>query len=374
MPKINLMYVLDDLRLGGPTIFVTTLKHLDKSKYNISVCCLFGGGELVSDVEKTGIKIYVLGLRKWKPWLIFKLAWLMRKSHIHIVHTHLFGSNTIGRIAAILSGIPVIIATLHDLAGNRPKLERCMERILSYFTHQVISVSEAVKSSFIKQAKIHPYKIGTIHNSIDLQQFNLTKVKPIEKRQELGFLLDSFIVGRVARLTEDKGHRYLIEAIPLVLKEFPDTKFVLVGRGPLKEVLEKQVQNAGISNNVVFLGLRDDIPELTAMFDLVVLPSLSEGLPSVLLEAMALKKAVVATPVAGIPEVVLDGITGILVPPRDSSALARAIIKLLKDKELREKMGQQGYERVKNYFNYPRMIKELDAMYNQLIKERLIHK
>jgi len=147
----------------------------------------------------------------------------------------------------------------------------------------------------------------------------------------------------------------------------------LVGQDYLNGKLQKQVQELGITQAVIFLGLRDDILELTAMFDLVVFPSLTEGLPKVLLEAMAMKKPIVTTRVGGIPEVVLDGITGILVPLADSASLATAIKRLVKDKELREQMGIKGYKRVKNYFNCPRMIKELETMYDQLIKERIHH-
>lgn len=363
------MYVVDDLGMGGPTIFVNTLKHLDKTKYNITVCCLFGGGELVPDVENAGIKVVVLGLRKWKPWLVFKLAWLMRKQHTQIVHTHLWASNVIGGLSAVLARIPEIITTLHHTTEKRSRAELVTEKMISCFTAKTIAVSKYVKSSFADKANINPSKIDVIYNNIDLDNFVVNNAALIKKKQALGITDDSVVIGTVANLSSIKGHRYLIRAIPLVLKEYSSVKFIFVGRGHLRDILEKQAKGTGVFNSILFLGVRNDISELTSLFDLVVLPSLSEGLGVVLLEAMAMKKAIVATQAGGIPEVVSNGITGILVPPADSGSLAQAIIKLLKNKELRDKMGQKGYERVKESFNYPRMIKELEAMYDGLIKK-----
>lgn len=365
---INLLYIIDDLRRGGPTIFVTTLTHLDKTKYNISVCCLFGGGELVPDVEKAGIKVFVLGLRKRKPWLVLKLVWLIRKNNVQIIHTHLWASNIIGGLSAVLAHVPKIITTLHHTTERRSRLELVTEKMLSYFTSKTIAVSKYVKSSFVSKAKINPSKIDVIYNNIDLEDFVANSTVSTKKEQMIGTTDDSFIIGTIANLSAIKGHRYLIKAIPLVLKEHPKVKFIFVGRGYLRDALEKQAKESGVYNSVLFLGVRNDIPELTSLFDLVVLPSLSEGLPSVLLEAMAMKKAIVSTQAGGIPEVVLDGVTGILVPPADSGSLTQAIIKLLKNKELRETMGQKGYERVKCHFSYPRMIKKLEAIYDKLIK------
>jgi len=368
------MYVVDDLKIGGPVIFVTTLTHLDKTKYNISVCCVFGGGELVSEIEQSGIKVFVLGLRKWKPWLVFKLAWLMKKQHIQIVHTHLFGSNLIGRLSAILAGVPVIIATMRSTTQIFSKTQILIDRFLARFSHRIMVIDEPVRESVIRDEKINPDKIICIHNAISIERFNYSRMDVTEQIAELKLNNSYFLVGTVASLSPIKGHIYILRAIPHVLEEIPNVKFIFVGDGPSHQDLEREIQRLNIGNQVFLLGYRKDIPQWLSLFDVFVHPCLIKGIPKSVIEAMVMKKPVVANTFSAIPGVIENNLTALLVPPRDAELLAQAIITLLKNKSLREQMVQKGYERVVEYFNYPRMIKELEAMYDSLVEERLIHK
>ena len=365
---VNLMYVVDDLKQGGPVIFRTVLKHLDKKKYHISVCCLFGGGELVSEIESYGIKVFILGFRKWKPWLIFKLVLLMKQLNIQVVHTHLFASNMIGRIAAYLASIPVIIATMRNTTQIMTKTQMIIDRILEPITTNIVVIDRAVKDSVIRDEKIPSSKIICIHNAIDMTEFTSNKIDAMPQRAELKVSQNKFLIGMIAGLSPIKGYFYLLEAMPILLKEIPGAQLVLIGDGPLRKEIEKEIFNLDITENVALLGSRQDIPALTSLFDILVHPCLIEGVPKSVLESMAMKKAVVATTLSSYPDVIVNGITAVLVPPKDPTALAQAIVKLYRKPQIRASIGQNAYEVVKDYFNYPRMIKELEHLYDSLCK------
>ncbi len=171
----------------------------------------------------------------------------------------------------------------------------------------------------------------------------------------------------MASFQEYKGHASLIDATVQILEKFPNTKVLLVGDGPRRSQMENKVSALALSDTIIFTGIRQDVREILPLFDLFVLPSLSEGLPVSILEAMAASKPVVATYVGGVPEAVVDGVTGLLVPPRDPTALAQAIVHLLGDPDLRQQMGQAGRERVLEHFSVERMVERTQNLYEQLL-------
>jgi len=175
------------------------------------------------------------------------------------------------------------------------------------------------------------------------------------------------IVGTVARFTEQKGLKYFVQAIKLIKEQIPNCKFIIVGDGELKNSLINSVKNIGVSQDVIFTGYRVDAVSLMSIFDIFVLPSLWEGMPYTILEAMALKKPVVATNVFGNSEIILNGITGNLVPPRDSLAISEAVIRLLKDKEKAKEMGENGFRRVKKNFSAKKMTEKIEQTYLELL-------
>ena len=368
MIMINLMYVVDDLRLGGPVIFSTVLKYLDKTKYRITVCCLFGGGELVPEIESYGIKVHVLGFRRWKPWLILKLAYLMHRLDIQIVHTHLFASNMIGRIAAYLAGVPVIIAHMRNTTQMMNRVQMMIDRGLSAITTKIIVIDKEVLNSVVKDEKIPVNKIICIHNSIDVGKFN-----PDIKRADDNCITKvigkgKFCIGMVAGLSPIKGHDFLLQAMPGILKCIPDAHLVLVGDGPLRHNLEDEILNLNIRGNVSLLGSCREIPQVINQFDVIVHPCLIKGIPKSVLESMAMRKAVVVTLLSEYPNVIVNEQTALLVPPKSPQAITDAVYRLYKDPGLRARLSYQAYERVKEYFNYPRMIKELESLYDNLCK------
>jgi glycosyltransferase involved in cell wall biosynthesis len=218
--------------------------------------------------------------------------------------------------------------------------------------------------------KIDPSKTVVIYNGVDEERFShFNNVSTA--RVELGIESNDPVLGSVSSLTPHKGHIYMFQAAPKILESFPSTKFLFVGDGNLREELEGQVKILNISSNVIFTGIRKNIPELLNLMDIFVLPSSSrEGLGISIIEAMAVEKPVVATNIGGIPEVVQDGKTGILVPPQNSEALAGAIIELLNDSGKAEKMGRMGRLRIKDAFTTQRMISEIENLYRHSFSQK----
>ena len=282
-----------------------------------------------------------------------------------IFHAHLnwLLSCKYGLLASILARVPVVIATMQQYM--KPPWGRTVylqHRLIEKFIDRYIAVSEAVAQQLCQTFHVPPYKIRVIHNSIPVDRYECTASQAFRAKLRLGS--ERQIVLTVARLDPQKGHYYLLEAI----QQVHDAIFVIAGDGPEKTVLEAQAHKLGIEDRVIFLGYRQNIPELLAGCDLFVLPSLYEGLPLSILEAMAAGKAVVATAVGGTPEAVLDGETGLLVPPGDPVALARAIQEILSNPLLLRKMGATGRERVQREFSSATMVQRITHLYEELLQ------
>jgi glycosyltransferase involved in cell wall biosynthesis len=228
------------------------------------------------------------------------------------------------------------------------------------------AVSDAIRNYIIRKARIDSQKIVTIHNGIGLSE---TKVSPIE-RKEFGLSPGVAIVGVVGRLAKEKGYPYLLNAARVVIKKYPEVHFLIVGDGPQREELVKLASNLGLNDHITFTGYRRDVLSVLALFDIFALATLWEGLPVVILEAMVMAKPVVTTDVMGNPEVVINGVTGFLVPPRDPEILAERILELLKDENLRKRMGGAGRKRIEEEFTIKRTISETERLYEELLVKK----
>ncbi len=289
----------------------------------------------------------------------------LREERPTIFHAHLnwLLSCKYGLLASILAHIPVVIATMQQYM--KPPWGRTVylqHRIVEKFIDRYIAVSDAVAQQLCQTFHVPANKIHVIHNSIPVDRYNFTDSQALKAKLSLGS--ERQIVLTVARLDRQKGYSYLLEAIQHV----HDATFVIAGDGPEKTALKAQADKLGIEDRVIFLGYRQDIPELLAGCDLFVLPSLYEGLPLSILEAMAAGKAVVATAVGGTPEAVLDGETGLLVPPGDPVALARAIREILSNPSLLRKMGATGRKRVQREFSSASMVQHITHLYDELLQ------
>jgi glycosyltransferase involved in cell wall biosynthesis len=306
-------------------------------------------------------------------WGLGRLYRLMRRHKIEIVQTFSHYSNIVGPVIAWLARIPVRVSSqrmsLRGASGWLLHLDRLI--VNSPLVTRMVSVSEGTRRFCIEKQGMKADKIVTIHNGIDLERFKPAAAPKQEEhlRRDLGLVDSELIITTVARLHPQKGHSYLIQALPRILDTVPHSQFLFVGGGELRSQLEALVRDAGLEDVVRFLGVRQDVPDLLAISDLFVLPSLWEGLPNSVLEAMAAGVPVVATNVDGSPEVVADGETGILVPPADPAALAEAICSLLQDRALRASMAEAARSRVAECFSQEANVAAYEGLYRDLIGE-----
>jgi len=309
-------------------------------------------------------------------WAIVALWRLLRRVRPEVVHTHTSKAGAVGRLAAWLAGTPVVIHTPHGhifygyYGAVASVIIRLLERHLAKITDRIVTLTDRGAQEHVQYKIASPQKFVTIHGGNSLAQFRSLRVNATVKRKELGLPPEGPIIGTVGRLVPIKGHTWLLRAVPQVLAEFPQACVVLIGDGPLLGELKELAADLGISQHVVFLGTRHDIPECLAVLDLFVLPSLNEGMGRALLEAMAVGCPVVATRVGGIPDVVADGTTGLLVPPRDDRALAEAILTLLRDRSRRAAYGEAARRYVDGRFDIETMVHNIERLYDEVWQEK----
>jgi glycosyltransferase involved in cell wall biosynthesis len=372
------------------TFLAGLLDALKRSGYDVTLAC--SDGPYLPGFRKAGYKVKVLSI---SPDLnlfhhlvsLVQVYRFIKKEKFDIVHTHTPVAGFIGRLAAALAGTPFIVNTVHGFffhEATHPVFRRIMvalERFAGRFTHLTFSVSSEDVETAVRERICPRDRIIAIGNGVDLQKFDLSLAEQARRRirEEFGIPQDAPVVGVMGRIVKGKGVVEFVQAMPVVLKARPDARFLIVGdalpsdNDSVKDQIIELVGSLGIQESVIFTGMRMDVPELLAAMDLFVLPSYREGLPVVVLEAMAMAKPVVSTWIRGCREVVVDGETGILVQPRDVPALADAIIRVLSDKDMAHRMGRSGRKRIEHQFELKRIVrKQLDALANLIASTRRI--
>jgi glycosyltransferase involved in cell wall biosynthesis len=297
------------------------------------------------------------------------LVRLIRERRIAILHTHEFSMNTIGLAASRLTGIP-LVATVHGKSYYAERFRRRLAyRVVGKFAGQMVAVSDDVRDLLVQRVGVPAGRIRVVSNGVPVDH-KPSHARLSTLRRNLGLNGQIRVVGTVGSLYPVKGHKYLIDAAVHVVRRCPDVTFLLVGRGGLREELEAKAISVGVAPYIRFLGHRDDVPDLLGVCDLFVLPSLSEGMPLALLEAMAAGVPSVATRVGGVREVIEDGRSGVLIPPGDSQALAESIIRLLEDRTLARQMGEYAREVVARRFSLTKMVLAYQGIYADLLRER----
>jgi glycosyltransferase involved in cell wall biosynthesis len=358
MNKNKIVHIITSLNFGGAERMLFDLaRGLKDSGLEVSVVTVVGGGPLVSDFEETGVPVKIF--RK-KGKIGFRVVWkiwrFLRRERPAIVHTHLFGGDTWGRIAAILARVPVIVSTEHNTNLDEGGFKRFVKKFLSLFTKRIVAVSEAVKKYSITVDRIKEKKIEVILNGIPLGNF----LEIPEKR-----FGSPPVIGVIGRLEKQKGHEYLFEALN-VLKAVPWTLWV-VGDGSLKNNLERLAKDLDLRERIIFLGARRNIPELLSQIDIFVMPSLWEGLGLALLEAAAAAKPIVASNVGGVPEIIKDGETGILVLPKNVKSLADGLEHVLLGAAEAKEMGVRARKFVSEKYGVERMVGDYEKLYRDLL-------
>jgi glycosyltransferase involved in cell wall biosynthesis len=309
-------------------------------------------------------------------WATVTLWRFLRQERPSIVHTHTSKAGAVGRIAAWFARVPVVIHTPHGhvfygyYGRVKSRLVCLAERLLAKITDRIITLTDRGAQEHTQYGIARREKFATIPSGIALQAFRSVHVDPVAKRKELGLPPEDLIVGTVGRLVPVKGHAWLLKSVPRVLAEVPQACFALIGEGPLAEHLRQLAEELAISRRVMFLGARQDVPECLAALDLFVLPSLNEGMGLALVEAMAMGLPVVATRVGGIPDVVREGETGLLVPPGDEKALALAMLSLLRDPDRRRAYGEAAKRRVDERFDAASTVREVERLYETVWREK----
>jgi glycosyltransferase involved in cell wall biosynthesis len=368
-----------------------TMEGLDKNKYEVD---LIMGEEfdesILKRVKDENINIIQIEGLKWKlnflydPIVLIKLIKLLKKRRYDIVHTHTTKAGILGRIAARIARVPVIVHGLHGStfeafdSGLLNWLLFCFERLTGKFTDAYISVSRVLSEKYIERGIGKKENYHTVYSGMELSKFYHArdKINYKEKYEELGINAGDFLIGNVARLETRKGHQFLLDAFKNVVEEQKDghVKLLIIGEGNKRKYLENYVKELNLGDRVIFTGYREDVEELMALMDIFVLTSLREGLPRVLVQAAAVGMPSVAFNVDGVPEIIKDNYNGFLVRPRDVGQLANRIEKYIDNKELVLLHGQKGREFIKNKWSIEDMVRRTDQIYNYLVKKKINNK
>jgi len=390
MGKTKVIHVITRFDKGGSSenTFLT-VQGLDKEKYEVILIrglsdeSDMGPEEAaavernLAEAEKSGVEVITIPelVRSIHPLNDFKalfgLIRIFKNERPHIVHTHTSKTGILGRWAAFFTKITIIVHTPHGHVfwGYFDKLQTTcyilLERLTASITDKIITLTEQEKKDHLRFKIAPDEKFTVIHSGIDLTAFSDSRINATVMREKLGIPPEAFVVGTAGRLTPIKGQRYLLEAAAVISQRIPDLFFVFLGDGELAPDLSQMGFSLGIKN-VMFLGWRQDVPEVMSTFDIFVLPSLNEGMGKVLVEAMALGKPIVASNVGGIPDLIIHNHNGLLVPPADVEGLVNSINILLHDPIKRKEMGDRGRVLAADY-SAEAMIQKIDRLYDEAI-------
>jgi glycosyltransferase involved in cell wall biosynthesis len=373
MDKKNILWIVDHLGYNGVLhgagkYYLNTIPHIDKNKFNIQLVVLRKKDELTKLFTDEGINVTHLGRQKFDLFTITDLLSIIRKNKIQLIHTHGYGSDNFGRFAGQILGIQTIIHA-HDDNSNYPWHQKISDVILKPFTKNGIAISNAVLESCVKKRKIKRNKLRVLHNGIHIEQFNKSNFQYVgSEKEKLGFSSDTKFIGTIARLREEKGIKYLIQAAPQILKVFDNIVFYIVGDGPQRNELENIAKEYKISDKIIFAGFKTNIPAELSLIDIFVAPSVTEGLGLGILEAMAMEKPIIASKVGGIREIIIDGKTGLFVPSQDSKSLAMKIIYLLNNEAIAAELAKNAYEESKSHDN-DHHVESLKNIYNEILQK-----
>lgn len=358
----KILLISNRLEPGGAEIYVVSIANrLSQAGYTIFVAST--GGQLVKKLEKSVVHFIIPSDAKSILKIIecsIKLNRILKDNPVDIIHTNSVMTCVIAKLATILKPIP-IVNTVHSWGTNKNILSA---QIVNNCAHKVIAVSKSTADKYISNG-LKKEKVTVIHNGVDVEQFKkLPEEQNVKTRQQLHINTDDFVVINIARMEEErKGHETLLKAAQIVINKYPATKFVLIGDGYLKKSLEERVEEYNIQQNCLFLGNNINIVDVLSMSDIFCLPSYWEGLPIVIAEAMSCGLPVVASDVSGIPEIVVDQETGFLVKPKDPTELADKIILMIENPEKVKTMSLNARERIKEHFNFNKLIQELEKVY-----------
>lgn len=357
------LMVVDSLQMGGAERHAADLAiALHRRGVAVVVACS-AGGFLAGAIERAGIEVCVLGSRQVKRRLGLLLAWRLRRlihhRHVRLVHAHMYAGGAAGALALVGSGLP-LVRTEHSEASWRGRWATLVGRLAYRRTAHIIAVSAPIRQRLVERDGVPAERVTVIPCA-------MPQDCPRQPSPALPETLGGRpLVGVVARLQPEKGVDVLLRAASRIVDRRPECTLVVMGDGPLRAMLEAQAARLGLAGHVHFLGFRPDVPALLPLLEVLVVPSLSEGAPLVVLEAMAAGVPVVASATGGIPDQIRHEEDGLLVPPGDDAALAAAVLCLLEDPALARRYGEAGRRKVEQEFGFEEMVDRIEGIYQRV--------
>lgn len=375
---IRLLKIVPTLLCGGTENQAITLaRSLHEQGFSLSVACLRRIGPFVKELSDRGIPLSEYPIPGFYSITALvqkmKFARHLAKQRIDVMHAYSFYGNVFGILPARLAGTPVVIASIRDRAAYLTPMQKRVQRFVCRFADCVLVNAEAVKD-WLADEGYDPSKVVVIPNGVELDRFS-ERPDPERVRRELGVAPGAPVVMVVSRLTRQKGLEQFLESAKILAPRFPDARFVIVGYAnpaeqDYEEGLKALTAQLGLTDRVIFTGLRQDVPGLLAAATVSVMPSLNEALSNVLLESMAAGAPTVATRVGGTPEAIVDEVTGVLVEPGDASAIAEAVAKLLQQPALARRLGDAARKAIVDRYSVEKMVRATEALYLDLLARK----
>ena len=357
---LRVLFVVPDLRIGGAERHVTTLlPRMDPQRFIPSLICIGDQGDLFAELADAGIEAAAWRLRKRQAaQALWKLVTTMRRTRPDVVVARGYNAEALGRIAALLAGVRCSVVWVHNIADPEPRgsVRDAVDRVLNRWTTAYFGVTEAQRDYLVGTLGYPQDKIRIVYNGVETSQFD-----PRTDRRVLAeFGIDDQVpvVGILAALRPEKDHITFLKAARHVADALPQVNFLVVGDGPTRPELEELREDLGLGEQVHFVGARHDINRILRAIDVFTLTSSDDCFPIAILEAMASGRPTVCTAVGGIPEMVIDGVTGFLVPPGNPRQLADTLVALIGDADTAQRMGIEARRRVETTFSLARSVEE----------------
>jgi glycosyltransferase involved in cell wall biosynthesis len=370
--KLRVLQVCDHLGWEGSRmhgvkrLFAWMIPRFDASRFDVSLVSLRKKDLSEETLDALGIDISYLHKSKFDPSTLSALLKIIDRKKIDILHLHGYGATTFGRMAAALRGIPAI---LHEHANltDTPWFQKIADRMLEPYTDIAIAVSQSTADFVIKARLVRPEKVKVVYLGAPHDEFSRVRTAEeiADARRQLGIAPEEFAIGTITRLHDSKGNSFLVDAARTVIDQRPRAKFFLAGEGPLREPLEAQARALGLGDRFVFVGFAKDVAGVLSAFDLSVFPSLWEGTPLTVFEALASGKAIVATDADGLLDVLSDGRDARIVPKRDAAALAAAIIDLMDRPDERARLATAARQTARRY-DIAAFVRKMERLYTLL--------
>jgi len=370
--KLNVLQVCDHLGWEGSRmhgvkrLFAWMIPRFDPARYKVSLVSLRKKDLSEETLDALGIDITYLHRSKFDPATLPALLKVIDRKQIDLLHLHGYGATTFGRMAGGMKKIPTIVHE-HANLTTTPWFQKVADACLEPLTDIAIAVSRSTADFLIKARQLPPDKVKVVYLGVPLEEFSRlrTAAEVAAARAELRLAPGDFAVGTVTRLHDSKGNSFLVDAARLVLDQRPHARFFVVGEGPLRPALEQQAQALGLGDRFVFAGFARDIPRVVSAFDLSVFPSLWEGTPLTVFEALAMGKPILATDADGLVDVLRDGHDAVIVPKRDARALASGMVRLIDDPDERRRLGDNARTSGQQY-DIAAFVRKMERLYDLL--------